>query len=299
VNYLFILIPLVIFILVFLVLFYLKKRKKKGVDLFNAQDRGEGFFEDAGFLKGVLESLISGEVKPHIDLPKDNLETMNASLGEEVGVSYIKTHPEQTTVAKAEKEERIKTSRKKLEEALKKEKIPSSTKKAQTTKKISRTSSGETGGSYGGGKVIEAKKYIDPNIVLKELKNTDLGLILDSLKKEQFSFLINKLMKLNFASKSEFIKSLNEDLVNLLLEANNELKERLSSLRKKGKNVKSIDLRIMTVPLKVKIFSATYSKKDFDKVIEIMKGIDAELKSVEEKIESIQKKDEKVKANKD
>lgn len=119
----------------------------------------------------------------------------------------------------------------------------------------------------------------------KRLKNKDLIYILDFLKKEDYALLERLFLGKQFKSQSEFINYFKEEFVRFLNSEVNILKGRLSDLRKKGKDVSQLDLKIMAIPLKIRLFAATFSKKDFDKVTNLLKEADDALKLKEKQIQ--------------
>ncbi len=314
-NLFFILMPavLVIIVVVFLILYFLKKKRmKKDVNLFTGE--AGGFARSQSFLGGILESLLSGKGK---EAGNADSGKINFSYDDEKGVGVGSAKKNQGVGKGDRKDEvlsvsggsgeggseggskkivdseaRLKESRKKLEEALKREGYlkdkESKTKNdknslAKEKKKAEGKKSGGRGEkSFGGG---EIKKYVEPKKVLSELKGTDLGKILDSLKESEHSLVLKKLVGLNFSSRSDFLKALIEELAGLLKEAYKELNYRLSKIRKSGQKVEGSDIKIMSVPLKIQVFEATLSKKDYDKALSLMESIDLELKKVEPKEE--------------
>lgn len=292
-NYFFVFGSLVLAVVFFGVLILLKKvRAKKKYNLFSGE--GGAFVSEGSFLKGILQGLIfknnldSEEKIDKNDLRKEGgggysekegsvlvgrRELVAGSLGGR-GSSFVGVSGTQDNLL---------ASRKKLESVIKKEKgsLVKSIEKIDEKKKVGSSinkipSRVKASGGSGG---IESAlpRLVDPKKVLEEIKKTDLGAILLSLEKEEYSLVVEKIMKLNFVSKKDFVKTLCEELVNLLREANKELGFRASKIRKKGKNIRDVELKLMSVPLKIKIFEATYTKKDFDKVIFLMESLDKAL----------------------
>jgi len=253
--------------LVLLAYFFLKKfyNKRKFI-LFKDSDGGISL--NRGGEGGFLKALLSGQKKRE-----------ESKAGKEI--DFIGSNNPIGSSSRVSEQERVKQSRKRLEETLKKEKKILITpdkinKKVGVAKKglKSKLKVGKQAVSELKGRKITGLNLIDSKKILSELKTTDLGFILDSLKKEDYDFLVRKLAQSNFYSKNEFIKYLIEELSNMLREAYKELYYRISKLRKAGKKVSTLDFKLMSVPLKIKVFEATCSKKDFEKVINLMRDID-------------------------
>ncbi len=71
-------------------------------------------------------------------------------------------------------------------------------------------------------------------------------------------------------TKKDLIDSLKKELINSLKAEYNDLKEKISSQRKKGYDVYIEDLKSMSIPLKIKMFNATSEKNDFYKIKKII-----------------------------
>lgn len=55
------------------------------------------------------------------------------------------------------------------------------------------------------------------------------------------------------------------------------LNERFSELRKSGKDLGVLNFKLMMIPLKIKVFLATYNKKDAENLIKRIKEIEQEI----------------------
>jgi len=89
----------------------------------------------------------------------------------------------------------------------------------------------------------------------------------------------------NSKTKIELVDKIKKELINSLNEEYKELKERISSIRKKGADVYVEDLKAMTIPLKIRMFSATSSKEDFYKIKKTMNEVNENLRIKEEEFE--------------
>lgn len=137
-----------------------------------------------------------------------------------------------------------------------------------------------------------SEKVIDVKELFSKLKGTEIGGILDFLK-EEANFIKEKMLKLNFEGSKDFLSVLNKELEDFLMAGYEDLKQRISNLRKNGKRVNGLDIELMSAPLKIKIFSASGLKKDFIKVIQILNKINSGLNLLENK--EVSEKEEKTK----
>jgi len=124
-------------------------------------------------------------------------------------------------------------------------------------------------------------KVDDLSSLSKKLGNRDIAHVLEYLKKENYSLIEKLFVGKTFDSEDEFMRYLQEEIVRFLESEVGLLKERISGLRKKGLDVSDIDYRVMSVPLKIKLFSASFNRNDFDKVVLMIDKIDEELKKFE------------------
>ncbi len=323
---LFIIISLCVIVVLLVIFIYIKRRRAK--NKFNLFSGDGGVYAERGsFLKGILENLISSKKKKESEKITQDIETFyrdgEKGVGyEDKGTSFRKVKSNRM-LKKSKKEAQNNEMKEqnlslvKKEEADKMGERDKSIKKEEIHKKSldnkkkeisikEKNKNSEISEEYGVKEEKPLKKNkkrssgfgfensskqtkIDPKKILKSLKKTDVGLILNSLKKEEYSFIADKLFKMNFDSKKDFLKTLKEELGALLKEANKELKFRVSKIRKTGKNVKNLDLDLMSVPLKITLFEATILKKDFDKVVNLMKEIDKSIKSYEKDQEKLNK----------
>jgi len=108
-------------------------------------------------------------------------------------------------------------------------------------------------------------------------KNEDYK-IEDEKLKETIEFVKSKnLVKLNPRIKFEnYIEAENyfkEELGNFLNDKYNDIHEKVSEIRKEGKEATVITFKLMMIPLKIKIFLATCEKKDFEKVLNMIEEV--------------------------
>jgi hypothetical protein len=126
-----------------------------------------------------------------------------------------------------------------------------------------------------GGFLIKIK---DLDKLAKRIKNKDVAYIFEFLKKENYSLIEKMLLGKKFKSEEEFVEYFKEEFIVFLNSEVTSLKERVSYLRKKGEDLGGLDLKIMSIPLKIRLFSATFSKKDLDKVTDLLEESDKNLK---------------------
>ena len=105
--------------------------------------------------------------------------------------------------------------------------------------------------------------------------------VIEYLRKKDSS-LVNKLfLGKTFDSESSLGKYLREESVKLFVSEVDSLKGRVSDLRKKGRDVNDLDFQIMPIPLKIKLFAASFDKKDFDVVVQMLDKAAGEVKGAE------------------
>ncbi len=133
-------------------------------------------------------------------------------------------------------------------------------------------------------------KVNDLDSLSKRLKDKEVVHVLNHLKKENYALIEKLFLGKTFGSENEFMEYLKEEIVIFLESEVNLLKDRLSDLRKKGLDVNDLALKVMAIPLKIKLFSASFEIKDFDKIISMLDKRDLEIKKVEQ--EEVKKEEE-------
>ncbi len=127
--------------------------------------------------------------------------------------------------------------------------------------------------------LIEVK---DLDSLLKKLKDETAVYILERLRKKDPALADKLFLGKTFNSEREFQKYLEEETAKLLISETYSLKGRVSELRKKGGDVNYSDFHIMQIPLKIKLFSASFDRKDFDVIITLLSKASEEVKSAEQ-----------------
>jgi hypothetical protein len=133
---------------------------------------------------------------------------------------------------------------------------------------------------------METKKILK-NLEEKQLQNKTIIKIESAKKlieigdenlKETLNFVKSKnLIKLNseikFENAPEIENYFKEELGNFLNEKYNDIHEKVSEIRKQGKEATVLTFKLMMIPLKIKMFLATCEKKDFEKVLNMIEEI--------------------------
>jgi len=156
------------------------------------------------------------------------------------------------------------------------------------------TAQGETGtGARGEHRFGKPLNFSD---ALKRVKNKSLQGIFEYLKAR--NYIKKEILNRAFESEEEFLNFLKKYLVEFLNNEYQTLKTKVSQLRREGKNMEYEGLKLLRVPLKIKVFESTLSEKDFDKVIDHLTIIANDLKKYvpeEAKEAKPEKQDEKSK----
>jgi len=116
---------------------------------------------------------------------------------------------------------------------------------------------------------------------LKKINDKELVEILKYLEKEGYD-VKKEILNKKFDSAKELRDFLKEILVSFLMNKYEALKEKISLLRKSGRDVEYEWLKLMMVPSKIEIFKSTLARKDFNKVMELIDSLEKELKKYEE-----------------
>lgn len=113
----------------------------------------------------------------------------------------------------------------------------------------------------------------DFNDFIHSLEDDDLKKILQYLKNYNETFIDKLVTHQRFSTREELFTFLREELINFLNAEYEDVKSTISSLRRKGKDVSEVSLQLMAVPLKIKIFSASFSERDFYFVLKLLDAI--------------------------
>lgn len=127
-------------------------------------------------------------------------------------------------------------------------------------------------------KITNFKQLID------SLNDNDLKDILNYLEDLKLDFIDNEIITKNFLSIKDLIEFIKNELSNYLKDKYNNLKSDISDLRKKGKDMTDLSLKLLSIPLKIKIFESSFSRKDFSNCLDLMMKIEQEIKAIKETI---------------
>jgi len=109
--------------------------------------------------------------------------------------------------------------------------------------------------------------------------DTIIANIKDSNLKEIILMLISKEMinpkKINWQGDIE--SNAKQEISEAIKEKFQEINEKFSELRKSGKDLGVLNYKLMMIPLKTKVFLATYEKKDAENLIKRIEEIDKEV----------------------
>lgn len=124
-------------------------------------------------------------------------------------------------------------------------------------------------------KTGQIKKLIQ---LIRKVNSRDLKEILENFSEireigKDHNPKIDQILK-KAKTKKDIIELLKEEIINGLNETHQELKRKISSARKRGFNVKHEDLVLMTLPSKIKIFAATFKKKDYENSEKVIKDVE-------------------------
>jgi hypothetical protein len=117
-------------------------------------------------------------------------------------------------------------------------------------------------------------KKIDKEVKIENIKDNKLKeiLIFLSLKKVINTNNINWNGDIEANIKQEIEESIKEKYQNI--------NEKFSEIRKSGKDLGVLNLKLMIIPLKIRVFLSTYDKKDAENVIDRIEEIEKEINSI-------------------
>lgn len=130
---------------------------------------------------------------------------------------------------------------------------------------------------------------------LNILKDKEVKQFLEHYKNSDISPTNDKKVDLIVRNSENHYKlkdNIRDEIVSSLDEEIQELKSRMSALTKKGKDTYVEMIKLMTAPLKIKIFKATGKKDDFYKAKKIVSSVEETIKPKEEELEKELKQQE-------
>ncbi|MEM0465956.1 MAG: hypothetical protein QXW97_04640 [Candidatus Pacearchaeota archaeon] len=127
--------------------------------------------------------------------------------------------------------------------------------------------------------------------ISNKIQNKNILNILEFLKNKNYQFFNSIFIDEKNIDKKTFVKESLDDFIkrqilNFLKYRLEDLKSEISFLRKSGKDVEYLSLKVISVPLKIKIFEASFESKDFFKVTELLDFCEEELKKIKEGIKN-------------
>jgi hypothetical protein len=129
--------------------------------------------------------------------------------------------------------------------------------------------------------------------IVTELTNSEVEELLNYYRRLNLEELIKKKSLtqeiIRAKSKNDLLKLLKENMLRGLNMYYEKLKDALSSIRKKGVDVKHEELVLISVPQKIKMFGATFRKEDFEKVRSLLIDLESQLNEKQKNILSTEK----------
>lgn len=90
--------------------------------------------------------------------------------------------------------------------------------------------------------------------------------------------------KPNFESVREAEEAAKEDVVSVINEGLHGLQQDISDIQKKGVDLRLEGIRLLQVPLKTKVWLATVSREDLEKIFEILSEVEKKIIPLKEKV---------------
>jgi hypothetical protein len=90
-----------------------------------------------------------------------------------------------------------------------------------------------------------------------------------------------KVSNKTFDTRRELIGFLKEVMITPLVNRYEDLKDRISDIRKAGKKAGNLNYKIMQIPLKIKVFNTNFKQKELDMVNNLMNSIEEKIKGFE------------------
>jgi len=105
-----------------------------------------------------------------------------------------------------------------------------------------------------------------------KIENKDLESIFKYIKINKKE-LAKKILDRKFPKQEAFDEFLKESIIQFLKDEVDDLKSKISGFRKQGDDMSHLSIKLMKVPLKIKVFQVSFKKEDFDKVVKILDGV--------------------------
>jgi len=261
-NWLIIIIVLVFLIFIFIII---KLIKKRNFSLFNETSY------PLIILKKISSKFLYHKVRKRGRGKKQIEKRVKEKLKEIYSESRKKKEEEQ----KREGREFGSGKRKKIKKQAEEEKKPRKKRKVGGGKggiKIGKFERAGIGGT-GEGIKINTKNFA---ATLKYIDNKTLLELIIKLKKEGLIKFDDKSIILT--SKEDIEEYYKQEIIDFLNSRYENLKQKISELRKDGKDTGVLDYQLLEIPLKINLFKSTFNQKDFDKVFGLMKRIEESIK---------------------
>jgi hypothetical protein len=133
--------------------------------------------------------------------------------------------------------------------------------------------------------ILESRNFERLIDIIKTLKEEQLESLMSFYREHFSSDKLGVLLKKSKGS-SDVITLLRNEAINGLKEEYERVKNVIAQARKKGKNAQGEWLELMSVPAKIKMFGATFDKKDFYKIRDSLNKIE---KSIADKMQEQKK----------
>ncbi|MBD3253222.1 hypothetical protein GF386_05800 [Candidatus Pacearchaeota archaeon] len=131
----------------------------------------------------------------------------------------------------------------------------------------------------------EKIKFKDLEGALTSINDKKFLYVFNNFRANRKDFVIKNFSNMNFKSNSEVIDFLKEQVISFFNGIYMDLKDRLSDLRKKGKDVSFVEFKFLSLPLKIKLLNADFSEKNLGRVMNLISYIDKNLKIIESELE--------------
>lgn len=115
--------------------------------------------------------------------------------------------------------------------------------------------------------------------IYRFLGNSEISDIVHYFESNNIGLVNQRDNERKISSSADFENSIKNKIINFLNNQYLDLRDKVSELRKKGKDMNDAEFILLSVPLKIRLFSANFSKKDFDLVIKKIESIKEILKN--------------------
>lgn len=131
------------------------------------------------------------------------------------------------------------------------------------------------------GTIRKKKKSINKKLLYSNLKKMPLGSVFYGLDVETKKIINDKISSMKFSNYSEFEDFIANIISSLLMDSYIVISNKITDLIKSGGEVGSLSIESMEIPLKISLFRVTKSKKDFEKIEELIKKLNNDFLKIE------------------